>query len=101
MGKQWNKERTLGIWKYVDNTQNCGMNEEVGHRVRDGEKAEVLRQLCGEKQMSMGAMKVMYEATAVSTVWYGIETRVLNARCSRKEMAEANVWSHKVGQGMK
>ena len=67
-----------------------GMNEEFGHRAREGEKVGgALRAVWRNKRMSMEAMRGMYESIVVPTVLYGSETWVMNARnVSRLEAVE-------------
>ena len=91
---QLNGERMEQVecFRYLgtDIHENGKLNEEIGHRVREGEKVGgALRAVWRNKKMSVKAMKGMYEAIVVPTVLYGSEAWVLNARdVSRVEAVE-------------
>ena len=69
--------RYLGI----DIHESGRMGKEIGHRVREGERAGgVLTAIWRNKGMSVGAMKEIYEAIVVLTLTYSSEAWQMNAR---------------------
>ena len=75
------------------------MEEEIGHRVREGERVGgALRAVWRGKKMSVEAMRGMYEAIVVPTVTYGSESWVMYAKDrSRVEAVEMRCLRAAVG----
>ena len=86
------KMEQVECFRYLgtDIHENGRMGEEIGHRVREGERVGgALRAVWRNKGMSVGAMRGMYEAIVVPTLTYGSEAWVMNAReRSRVEAVE-------------
>ena len=86
------KMKQVECYRYLgtDIHESGRMEEEIAHKVREGEKVGgALRAVWRGKNMSVKAMRGMYEAIVVPTVTYGSEAWVMNKReRSRVEAVE-------------